>query len=123
MEIRAIEVYRAMLGQCKADIAGAEPHARGRALVDFADFVLSDASADGATAIRELLETAEIPPWDRTWVVPEMARATLDALNAWQRLAEDVSRRLEGLDDTEAVKELRGRLTEACRVVSDRLNS
>ena len=114
MDIRAKDVHRAILRQCTEDIAEAEPQALGRLVVDFMDFVLSDAPADSAAAIKQVLETTQIAEWDEaSWVVPELARATLDALSAWQSVAEAVLERLKGSDDTEATRELRDRLSAA----------
>lgn len=113
MDIRAIDVYRAVLRQCQTDVAEAKPHERGRALVDLADFLLSDAPADAVATLQELLETA-VPEGDEIWVMPEVARATLDALKAWQKLAAIVRGHLNdvgGMDS--AVQELRDRLAEA----------
>jgi hypothetical protein len=117
MEIRAGDIYSAVLRQLEANIHAKESHARGRALVDFVDFVMSDASADAATAIRSLLETAQIAPWDEPWVVQEMARATLDALTAWQSVANAVLIRLNSSDNTETTQALRDGLTKAYQTV------
>jgi len=121
MDIQAEGVYRAMLSQLKADIAEAEPHARARALVDFANFVLSDAASDGAAAVKELFGRDWTEPWDEAWVVPELARATLDALSAWQSIATAVLERLNNSDDTETTRELRNRLTKVLKTADRRL--
>lgn len=117
MEIRAGDVYSAVLRQLEVNINQKEPHARGRALVDFVDFVMSDASADAAMAIQSLLENAQIAPWDEPWVVQEMARATLDALVAWQRVAKAVLIRLNSLDGTETTRALLDGLTKAHQAI------
>jgi hypothetical protein len=117
MEIRSGDVYRAMLRQLTADIHEINPSGRGRALVDFVDFVMSDATADGASAIKDLLEKSQIEPWDEPWVVQEMARATLDALTAWQSVANVVLERLNSSDDTETTRALRDGLAMAYKTV------
>lgn len=117
MEIRAGDLYSAVLRQLEINIKQKEPHARGRALVDFVDFVMSDASADAAMAIQSLLENAQIAPWDEPWVVQEMARATLDALMAWQKVANAVLVRLNSSDSTETTQALLDGLTKAYQTV------
>ena len=112
MDIRANDLYRDMLRQCKADISEADVDSRARALVEFVDFVLADAANEGAAAVKEVL-LAEIAPWDEPWVLPELARATLDALIALQAVAGVVLERLENSGETEAIEELRIRLEKA----------
>jgi hypothetical protein len=113
MNIRAIDVYRAMVRQCSKDIAEAVPEARGRAVVDFVDFVMSDAPADAAAAIKGIFEEDQIAPWDEAWVLAEVARATLDAVGAWQSVAAVVLERLNHAHENDTVRELRERLSAA----------
>jgi hypothetical protein len=112
MEIRANDLYRSILQQCKADISEADVDSRSRALVEFVDFILAETATEGAAAVKDILR-AEIAPWDEPWVLPELARATIDALIALQVVAGAVLERLERLGETEAIEELRIRLEKA----------
>lgn len=114
MEIRARDVHRAILRQALQDIADARPDESGRLVVDFVDFVLSDAPAESAAAIKQVMKSTELPEWDEaSWVIPELARATLDALSAWRQIARVVFEKLSQSGDTEATHELRERLSAA----------
>jgi hypothetical protein len=94
-------------------VAEADAPSRGRALVDLVDFAASDAAGQGAKVVQDSLEPELIDPWDEAWVLPELGRATLEALLAWQIAAKAMLDRLEEADDTETMRELRDRLTEA----------
>jgi hypothetical protein len=78
--------------------------------VDLVNFASSDAATEGAKVVEESLHVP-IEPWDKEWVLPEVARATLEALQAWQSAARAV---LEFLpESTETTRELRRLLGKA----------
>jgi hypothetical protein len=114
MDIRTNDIYRAIVEQCKTDIAEADVESQARLFVEFVDFVLANAASEGAAAVKNLLDAGEIAPWDEQWVVEELGRATLDALTSWQTVAVAVLERLEKAGESEAILELRLRLAEAC---------
>ena len=120
MDIRAEDVYRSILNQLKADISEAEPSARSKALVELVEFVMSNAIADGARTIGELLEREKIAPWDETWVLQEMARATLETLSAGQIVASALFQRLRNSDDSDTTRELCESLAEVYRLAAER---
>lgn len=117
MEIRANELYRAILSQAKREIAEAQPHVRARAVADLADFVLSDVTTESTEVLKEVLESHPTEPWDTSWVVPEIARATLDAFDALATVVGPVLVQLSESDDTQTNRELRHRLASVIAVV------
>ncbi len=112
MDLRTDDIYRALVKQCQIDIAEADTDAQARLITQFADFVLASAASEGATAIKELLDSREFAPWDEKWVMEELSRATLDAITSWQTVAAVVLERLQRSDETEASRELQSRLAE-----------
>lgn len=111
MDISANDLFRAILQQCHATVEDAQSSARSRALVEFVGFVALDATADCAKAVDETLSLRDIDPWDEAWVLPEIARATLEALNTWRSVARRIVERLEHAETTEATRELHHHLT------------
>lgn len=114
MDIRAIDLLRAILQQGTIDVMEATCSERSRALVDLVTFAASESATEGARVVIKSIEERDVDSWDELWVLPEVGRVTLEAVQAWQAAGRAVLKCLKNTEQTETMRELCRQLTDIC---------